>query len=147
MCVCVRVEAMPLMILLTLCLPFCLFTHHLSHTNFTYLYTHMLAIRTTNDKTVNLSLSLFNLLLFCHTNTRTKETHTHTCLRLFGATPSLCHTEEAGVNYRVKRELKRWTAWRRRRNWTPFPHTYTHTYTVATSHTHSSHNNTPLFPN
>lgn len=103
--------------LFLLTLYFCLFPHPL----FTYLHIRMLAIRTTNDTTVNLSLSF--------------HTHTH---KAFWCS----YTEEAGVNYWAKQELKRWTAQKRIRNWAPSPQTHIRTKRHTLCH-HLSHPQQP----
>lgn len=74
----------------------------------------MLGIRSTNDATA----SLFSA---------SSLSYAHTCLELFGTAPSLCCTEEAGVNYRAKQELKRWSARERRKKIGHLPRRQTHT--------------------
>lgn len=108
--VCVRVcnEATPLMIVPTV---------------FPYIFTHMLAIAATNDATVTLSLSVFGKLTF-FPSLKCTNTHTHKYTQVCGSgdTPSPRHTVKAGVNYRAKQELKRWTS-QTGRNWTFYTQT------------------------
>lgn len=66
------------------------------------------------DRTVN--LPLVNSFASLNTHKRSGR---------FGAGPSHRHTEKAGVNYRVKRELKRWMA-QKRRDLTPSPRRHHH---------------------
>lgn len=112
---------------------------------FLHIYTY--ACWQSEQLMIRLSISLFFQLTFSlsHTHAHT-QTHRHTRLRLFGAAPSLCYTEEAGVNYRAKQELKRWTTRERRRNWTPSPHTHAHTkrHTPSPPHTPAAATTTHL---